>query len=74
MIYTDRVHLITDGDISELHMFAGSLGLRREWFQDHPCHPHYDLTTARMAEKAVRAGANVVNSRTLIKILKKRKF
>lgn len=43
MILFDGVHLATDGDLDELHKFAQSIGLKREWFQDHPAHPHYDL-------------------------------
>jgi len=37
-------HLTTDGELSELHEFAQRIGLKRQWFQDHPRHPHYDLT------------------------------
>lgn len=45
MIYTDRMgHLISDTNIDELHQFAEQIGLRREWFQDKPGRPHYDLT------------------------------
>ena len=40
----------------ELHDFAGKLGLRRDWFQPHPSHPHYDLT-ARKRDAAMRLGA-----------------
>lgn len=35
-------HLMAD-TIEELHEFAECLGLKREWFQDHPKHPHYDV-------------------------------
>ncbi len=37
-------HMTTDGPIDELHAMAEKLELRRGWFQDHPRHPHYDLT------------------------------
>lgn len=51
-------HLFADSD-AELHAFARSLGLRREWFQDgagrNRMH-HYDLTVG-MRAKAVRMGA-----------------
>ena len=40
-------HLTTDGDITDLHAFALSIGLRRAWFQDHRVAPHYDLTPGR---------------------------
>ena len=36
-------HLTTNGDAEELHQFAKKIGLRRQWFQDHNIHPHYDL-------------------------------
>lgn len=35
---------------------ASKVGLRREWFQDHPLAPHYDLTARRRA-KALGLGA-----------------
>lgn len=67
-VYTDGVHLVSD-DLDELHAFAARLGLKREWFQDHR-HPHYDLTTQRKRDEALRRGAVKVSSRELIKILK----
>jgi len=54
-------HLTADS-IDELHTFAQRIGLRREWFQDHPLHPHYDLTPGRR-EAALRAGAAFVPAR-----------
>ena len=50
MIYTDNVHLVGD-NLQELHIFAQSVGLKREWFQEHSHHPHYDITTSRMLRK-----------------------
>lgn len=47
-------HMLTS-DLEELHSFALSIGLRREWFQDKTF-PHYDLTSG-MRFKALRAGA-----------------
>ncbi len=46
----------------ELHAFAVSLGLKREWFQDHRSHPHYDLKITNrgkrtMRQKAIALGA-----------------
>ena len=58
-------HMMTDGDIEELHAMALSIGLRRAWFQDHSLHPHYDLTASKRAA-AIRAGAVTVSSRELI--------
>lgn len=48
-------HLTAD-TLDELHAFARRLGLRREWFQDHPIAPHYDLTASRR-ELALQRGA-----------------
>jgi len=50
MIYTDNVHLVGD-NLQELHIFAQSVGLKRQWFQEHSHHPHYDITTSRMLRK-----------------------
>jgi len=50
MIFTDNVHLTGDS-LQELHIFAQSVGLKRQWFQEHPHHPHYDITTSRMLRK-----------------------
>ena len=53
--YTTACHLIADtGD--ELAEFAIKIGLKLKWFQNHPKHPHFDLT-ARMRKKAIVAGA-----------------
>ncbi len=51
-------HLQAD-TLGELHAFASSLGLRREWFQSKPGRPerdHYDLTRAGR-ELAIELGA-----------------
>ena len=68
MIYTDGVHLSTDGDIEELHSFAKSIGLKRCWFQPKS-HPHYDLTTERKKNTAINAGAKLISSKELVMIL-----
>jgi hypothetical protein len=54
-------HLTAD-TLDELHAFAKRIGLRREWFQEHPIMPHYDLTPQRFAA-AVALGAVVVPMR-----------
>ena len=70
MVYTDKAgHLIADS-VTELHLFAETLGLRREWFQEHDKHPHYDLTTPRMRAKAVVCGAVLVSSREILRLSK----
>jgi hypothetical protein len=70
MVYTDGVHLIADS-VDELHAFAQRIGLKRVWFQDHR-HKHYDLTTGRMLNKALAAGAVMRTTRELV-LLSKRK-
>jgi hypothetical protein len=57
-------HLTADSD-DELHRFAGRLGLRREWFQDHhrdPTRHHYDVTEPTRL-RAIEAGAQAVTWR-----------
>lgn len=49
-------HLTAD-TLDELHAFARKLGLKREWFQDHPRHPHYDLTDNKRLEAICDFGA-----------------
>lgn len=71
MIYTDGVHLISDQSIEELHVFAIRIGLKPSWFQNNPRHPHYDLLSMRMRARAVRAGAQRVDKKTLLRIIKK---
>jgi hypothetical protein len=51
-------HLMAD-TVDELHAFAARLGLKREWFQDHHMHPHYDLSPNKRAQ-ALRLGAKFV--------------
>jgi len=48
-------HLVAES-LSELHAFAGRLGLQRSWFQDKASYPHYDVTT-EVRERALRQGA-----------------
>jgi len=54
-------HLTADA-LDELHEMARLIGMRREWFQDHPRAPHYDLTAARRA-RALAAGAVFVSAK-----------
>jgi hypothetical protein len=42
--------------LSELHAMARKIGLKREWFQDHPQLKHYDLVPVKR-QKAVSLGA-----------------
>jgi Protein of unknown function (DUF4031) len=65
-VYVDNMQLqasvgpVTGTDIEELHQLAESIGLRRSWFQDHPRHPHYDVTDGKRWQ-AIRAGAQEVD-------------
>ncbi len=58
-------HLVSDTSIEELHIFAESLGLRREWFHVKSI-PHYDLTGA-VYELAIERGAVLVSSREIVR-------
>jgi hypothetical protein len=54
-------HMMTDGEPEELHQFAEQIGLRRAWYQNHPRHPHYDLTPSKRA-RAVYLGAQEISA------------
>lgn len=60
-------HMMTNGDIRELHDFAARLGLKRAWFQNKPGHPHYDVSIGQYY-KAIRFGAIAVTSKELVRI------
>jgi Protein of unknown function (DUF4031) len=56
--WTGGGHLQADS-VEELHAFAASIGMRREWFQSRPNRPdrdHYDLTAGRR-DAAILLGA-----------------
>lgn len=55
--YKRFCHMWAD-NVEELHAFAGSLGLRRAWFQPFPKHrlAHYDIVPTKRA-LAVKLGA-----------------
>jgi hypothetical protein len=56
---------LSEHGLEQLHVLAVSIGLRREWFQDHPRHPHYDLPPDKR-DLAIAAGAIPVTSRELV--------
>lgn len=58
-------HLVSDTSLEELHRFAESLGLRREWFQEKSI-PHYDLTGG-VYDLALERGAKLVSSREIVR-------
>lgn len=61
-------HMVTDGDLEELHEFAARLGIGPRRFQNHARHPHYDLMPpSRML--AVALGAVEVSTREMRRIL-----
>lgn len=60
-------HLMADTE-PEIHIFAGHLGLKREWFQDTRM-PHYDLTPA-MRQKAVALGAKPADKEDLVRLFR----
>ncbi len=70
MIYTDGKHLISDKSLRELHEFARVAGISVEGYRPHPRHPHYGLTAKWMLRKALCAGAEVVTSRGIVRILR----
>jgi hypothetical protein len=71
MVYTDGSHLIADSK-NELHTFAASIGLKRCWFQNKKGknHPHYDITSQNIINRALNNGALRVSSKQIIEILK----
>lgn len=60
--YNQACHLFCDSpeSLEELHTLAQRIGLRRSWFQSNSVLPHYDLTASKR-DKAIKAGANIVN-------------
>ncbi len=61
-------HMMTDQtDLTELHDTAKKIGLKRQWFQDHPLHPHYDIVAKAKRAKAIRLGAVPVDTVEIIK-------
>ena len=57
-------HMATDGDLSELHEMADTIGLKRKWFQDHNRVPHYDLSPKKR-QLSIQAGALPVSAKDL---------
>lgn len=72
-------HLTADTR-EELHAFAASIGLRRDWFQakckvedESKCpHWHYDVTDGKRTE-AIKAGAKPIDIRELGPIMQARR-
>ena len=68
-------HLFCDpGNIEKLHEFAQKIGLKKEWFQNKPQFPHYDLSPG-MRTRAVKSGAEEVSHKDMVDSMNKwRKF
>ncbi len=58
-------HMMTDGNLDELHAIAAKIGMQQRWFQNHPSHPHYDLRPSARAA-AIKAGALVVSGTEMV--------
>lgn len=54
-----------DDEIAELNRMADNIGLKREWLQNDPYHPHYDVTRSKRA-MAIRHGAKEVTSQEMV--------
>lgn len=67
--FKDYCHLFAD-DVTELHVFAKRLGLRREWFQVSQGmsgkFPHYDISPNKR-RLALQMGAEIKDLRDWIK-------
>ena len=61
-------HMITDGDLSELHAMAEKIGLNRQWFERCAV-PHYDLVPSKR-DAAIKAGAIAATNEQLMPIRK----
>jgi len=54
-------HLIAD-TVEELHEFAQSIGLKKEYYQNHRFMPHYDVTENKRTS-AIKKGAIIMTIR-----------
>jgi hypothetical protein len=58
-------HMIAD-TVEELHAMAIAIGLRVSWFQNAGSHPHYDIGSEQVRERAVAEGALDCDRRTFV--------
>lgn len=68
--YSQACHLIGD-TVAELHSFAASLGLKRNWFQNKTV-PHYDLTVNKRRQ-AISLGAIEIDVKMFIQKIRKQR-
>lgn len=66
IIFDNQGHLVSTESEEELHCFARRIKLAESWYQNHPSHPHYDLTTKRARTNAELAGAIKVSNKDLV--------
>lgn len=64
-------HLTADTQ-EELHDFARRVGLRPEWYQDHPTRWHYDVAPL-LRREAVKLGAVEVTTREMVRLMAERR-
>ena len=69
--YKYAAHLFADS-VPELHRFASSIGLKRQWFQNHHRLPHYDVTAAKRG-LAIQKGAIEVDRKTEVTFYRERR-
>jgi hypothetical protein len=55
--------------VEDLHAMASMIGIKREWFQGHPDHPHYDLRKS-MRDRAIASGAVECKTIEIIQMLR----
>ena len=70
MIYTDGTHLVADS-LEELHDFAQKIGLKRGWFEKARTHPHYDIWSDEIRQRAYDQGAILKRPREILELSKK---
>ena len=65
-------HMISDVSVSELHLFARSIGVGRHWYENKRGRkqPHYDISGDQVV-KAIRHGAKEISRKEIVKILKR---
>jgi hypothetical protein len=86
MIYTDKIHLVSDVSIKELKDFAKSVGLNKCYYEGFKKgHPHFDLINKKkkhlfdkngikFIDKVIQFGAKVVHKKEIPEINHRRKW
>jgi Protein of unknown function (DUF4031) len=65
--WKESCHMYADS-LAELHGMALLIGMKREWFQERPRLPHYDLTPARRM-LALKYGAVEHSARQMVALM-----